>query len=73
MRAYCHKDDGTDGFCQWENLKRGYPVQQRQAQELHREAGPLWLGRALPILTGVGAPIPIIGDDPDETVFSIFN
>ena len=39
LRAYCHKDDGTDGFRQWENLKRGLPVQQRQAQELHREAG----------------------------------
>ena len=39
MRAYCHKDDGTDGFCQWDNLQRGLPVRQRQAQELHREAG----------------------------------
>ena len=39
MRAYCHKDQGVDGFRQWENLKRGCPVQQRQAQELHREAG----------------------------------
>ena len=39
MRAYCHKDDGTDGYRQWENLKRGLPVQQRQAQELHRQAG----------------------------------
>ena len=39
MRAYCQKDDGTDGYLQWENLKRGLPVQQRQAQELHREAG----------------------------------
>ena len=38
-RAYCHKDQGVDGFRQWENLKRGCPVQQRQAQELHREAG----------------------------------
>ena len=40
MRAYYHKDQGVDGFRQWENLKRGCPVQQRQAQEeLHREAG----------------------------------
>jgi len=39
MRAYCHKDDGTDGFRQWDNLQRGLPVQQRQAQELHPEAG----------------------------------
>ena len=39
MRAHCHRDDGTDGFRQWDNLKRGLPVQQRQAQELHRQAG----------------------------------
>ena len=31
MRAFCHKDQGTDGYRQWENLKRGCPVQQRQA------------------------------------------
>ena len=37
-RAYCHKDDGTDGLRRWDNLKRGYPVKQRQAQELHSEA-----------------------------------
>ena len=39
MRAHCHKDQGVEGFRDWENLKKGYPVQQRQAQELHREAG----------------------------------
>ena len=39
MRAHCHKDQGVDGFRDWENLKRGCPVQQRQAQALHREAG----------------------------------
>ena len=39
MRAHCHKDQGVDRFRQWENLKRGLPVQQRQAQELHRQAG----------------------------------
>ena len=39
MRAHCHKDDGTDGHRQWDNLKCWFPVQQRQAQELHREAG----------------------------------
>ena len=39
MQAHCHKDQGVDGFRQWDNLKRGRPVQQRQAQELHREAG----------------------------------
>ena len=39
MRGHCHKDDGTDGFRQWDNLKRGRPVQQHQAQELHRQAG----------------------------------
>ena len=37
MRAYCHKDQGVDGFRPWDNLKRRLPVQQ-QAQELYREA-----------------------------------
>ena len=27
MRAYCHKDDGADGFRQWDNLKRWRPLQ----------------------------------------------
>jgi len=39
MRVHCHKDQGVDGFRDWENLRRGLPVQQRQAQALHREAG----------------------------------
>ena len=39
MRAHCHKDQGVDGFRQWDNLKHGLPVQQHQAQELHRQAG----------------------------------
>ena len=39
MRAHCHKNEGVDGFRKWDNLKRGYPVQQREAQELHRQAG----------------------------------
>ena len=39
MRAHCHKDQGVDGFRQWDNLKRGLPVQLHQAQELHRQAG----------------------------------
>ena len=39
MHAHCHKDEGTEGHGQWENLKRGCPVQQRQAQELHHLAG----------------------------------
>ena len=34
MRAHCHKDQGVDEFRQWDNLKRGGPVQQHQAQEL---------------------------------------
>ena len=38
MRACCHKDQGVDGFRQWESLTRGCPVQQRQAKELHRQA-----------------------------------
>ena len=39
MRTHCHKDQGVDGFRQWDKLMRGRPVQQRQAQELHRQAG----------------------------------
>ena len=39
MRAHCHKDQGVDELRQWDSLKKGYPVQQRLAQELHREAG----------------------------------
>ena len=44
MRAHCHKDANTDGRCTWENIrkadKKGYTVQCRQAQELHRLEGP---------------------------------
>ena len=39
MRAHCHKDQVVDGFRQWDNLKRGLPVQQRQAQDLHQQVG----------------------------------
>ena len=39
MRAHCHKDQGVDGHRNWENLRHGYPVQLREAQELHRQAG----------------------------------
>ena len=39
MRAHCHKDQGVDELRQWDSLKKGYPVQQRQAQPLHQQAG----------------------------------
>ena len=39
MRAHCHKDQGVDELLQWDSLKKGYPVQQRQAQALHQQAG----------------------------------
>ena len=39
MRAFCHKNEGVDGFRQWENLKRGLPVQEHQAKQLHQQAG----------------------------------
>ena len=39
MRALCHKDQSVDALRLWDSLKKGYPVQQRQAQALHREAG----------------------------------
>ena len=38
MKANCHKDDGVDGHRNRENLKRGLPVQEKQARELHNEA-----------------------------------
>ena len=39
MKAYCHKNQGMDEFRKWENLKRGLPVQEKEAKELHRQAG----------------------------------
>ena len=39
MRAHCHKNDDVDGHRNWENLKRGLPVQEKQARELHNQAG----------------------------------
>ena len=36
MRAHCHKDQGVDELRQWDSLKKGYPVQQRQAQALQQ-------------------------------------
>ena len=39
MRVHCHKDQGVDELRQWDSLKKGYPVQQRQAQALHQQAG----------------------------------
>ena len=38
MRAHCHKNNGVDGHRNWENLKRGLPVQHNEAKELHRLA-----------------------------------
>ena len=39
MRSFCHKNEGMVGFRNWENLKRGYPIQEEEAKELHRQAG----------------------------------
>ena len=39
MKAHCHKEEGVDALRLWDSLKKGYPVQQRLAQELHRQAG----------------------------------
>ena len=39
MRAHCHKDQGVDELRDWDNRKRGLPVQQRQTQALHQQAG----------------------------------
>ena len=39
MMAHCHKNDGVDGHRNWENLKRGLPVQEKEAKQLHQQAG----------------------------------
>ena len=39
MRAHCNKNDGVDGHRNWENLKRGLPVQEKEAKQLHQQAG----------------------------------
>ena len=39
MKAHCHKHEGVDGQRNWENTKKGLPIQKRLAQELHRQAG----------------------------------
>ena len=39
MRAHCHKDQGVDELRLWDSLKKGYPVQQCQAQAFHQQAG----------------------------------
>ena len=39
MQAHCHKAESTDGHRNWENLKRGLPVQEKKARELHQQAG----------------------------------
>ena len=39
MKAHCHREEGMHAFRQWENLKRGRPVQEHEAKELHWQAG----------------------------------
>ena len=39
MKAHCHRHDGVDGHRNWENTKRGLPIQQRLARELCELAG----------------------------------
>lgn len=38
MRTHCHRHEGVEGNRNWENLKRGLPVQEEEAKELHRKA-----------------------------------
>ena len=38
MKAHSHRKDGVDGYRHYENLKRGLPIQEKEAKELHREA-----------------------------------
>ena len=39
MQAFCHRQEGVDGHRNWENTKRGLPIQQQLARELHEKAG----------------------------------
>ena len=39
MKGHCHKNEGVDGNRNWENLKRGLPVQEKLAKELLQQAG----------------------------------
>ena len=39
MKAHCHRHESVDGHRNWENTKRGLPIQQRLARELHEQAG----------------------------------
>ena len=39
MKALCRKNEGVDGHRNWENLKRGLPVQEKEAKQLHQQAG----------------------------------
>ena len=76
MRAYCQKDDGTDGYRQWEDLKRESPVRQRQAQELHREAGvvkgPCSLKELLQFQQSLGSQYQLLVMTRIEPFFLIF-
>ena len=38
MRAHCHRNEGVEGHRNWENLKRGLPVQEKMAKQLHQQA-----------------------------------
>ena len=37
-RAFCHKEESADAHCHFENLRHHYPVQGREARELHQLA-----------------------------------
>ena len=39
MQAHCHRQESVDGHRNWENTKKGLPIQQRLARELHEKAG----------------------------------
>ena len=77
MRAYCHKDQGVDRFCQWDNLKRGLPVQQRQAPELHCEAGvvegPCGLEESRQFQQALGSQYQLLVMTRMKPFFLIFN
>ena len=41
MQAWCHKADNVNGFRNYDNLRRGRPLQTRLAEALHMQAGVL--------------------------------
>ena len=76
MRAHCQKDQGVDELRQWDSLKKGYPVQQRQAQDLHQQAGvdedPCGLPELRQFQQALGSPYQLLVMTRMKPFFLIF-